>query len=94
MAGSPPTQHCLCSFLTTTADQDIAGRKYTALLFGLTNATSSLMGSASVYATGALLDAGYSWSAVFQLVVLAYVLGFFAFVTLASGERQYADDEG
>lgn len=68
--------------------QDIAGR-YAPLLFGFTNALSSLVGSASVYATGALLDAGYSWSLVFQLVAVTYLLGAAGFVALGSGERQF-----
>lgn len=68
--------------------QDIAGR-YASLLFGFTNALSSLVGSASVYATGLMLDAGYSWSVVFQLVAATYLVGGVAFVTLGSGERQF-----
>ena len=70
------------------ADQDIAGR-YAPVLFGVTNALSSLMGSASVYATGALLDGGYSWATVFQLVAATYLVGTTAFVLMASGERQF-----
>jgi hypothetical protein len=59
------------------------------VLFGVTNALSSLMGSASVYATGALLDSGYSWGFVFQLVAATYLIGTTAFVLGASGERQF-----
>lgn len=68
--------------------QDIAGR-YAPLLFGFTNALSSLVGSASVYATGVLLDEGYGWGLVFQLVAAAYLVGAVGFVALGSGERQF-----
>lgn len=68
--------------------QDIAGR-YASLLFGFTNALSSLVGSASVAATGLLLDAGYGWSAVWQVVAVAYLVGAVGFVSLASGKRQF-----
>lgn len=68
--------------------QDIAGPRYAPVLFGFTNALSSLVGSASVYATGALLDAGYSWGAVFQLVAALWVLGAAGYLVLGSGERQ------
>ncbi|KAI8462854.1 MAG: major facilitator superfamily domain-containing protein [Monoraphidium minutum] len=69
--------------------QDIAGPRYAPVLFGCTNALSSLVGSASVYATGAMLDAGYSWGAVFQLVALLYLLGAAGYLALGSGERQF-----
>ena len=68
--------------------QDIAGR-YASLLFGITNALSSLVGSASVAATGLLLDAGYDWGVVWEIVAVAYLLGAAGFVALASGERQF-----
>lgn len=68
--------------------QDIAGR-YAPILFGFTNALSSLVGSASVYATGWMLDAGWSWSAVFQVVAVAYLAGAAGYLVYGSGERQF-----
>jgi hypothetical protein len=69
--------------------QDIAGDRYAPVLFGVTNALSSLVGSASVYATGVLLDAGNSWSAVWTLVAGMYVFGTAGYLLLGSGERQF-----
>lgn len=68
--------------------QDISSR-YASVLFGITNAASSLMGTFSVFATGLILDATHSWSLVFEGVAVIYLLGGIAFVTLASAEQQF-----
>lgn len=68
--------------------QDISSR-YAAVLFGVTNALSSLAGTCSVYATGVILDSTHSWALVFQLVAGCYLAGAVAFVALASAEPQF-----
>lgn len=68
--------------------QDISSR-YAAVLFGITNALSSLMGTCSVYATGLILEASGSWQLVFELVAVFYLAGAAAFVAWASAEQQF-----
>eukprot|EP00878_Enallax_costatus_P018366 GHUV01019333.1.p1 GENE.GHUV01019333.1~~GHUV01019333.1.p1 ORF type:complete len:130 (+),score=27.71 GHUV01019333.1:597-986(+) len=68
--------------------QDISSR-YASVLFGITNALSSLMGTFSVYATGLILDATNSWSLVFEGVAVVYLLGAVGFLALASSEQQF-----
>jgi ACS family sodium-dependent inorganic phosphate cotransporter len=69
--------------------QDIASARWAPLLFGVTNALSSLVGSASVYATGGLLDAGYGWGAVYTGLACTYLAGAVGYAALGSGERQF-----
>lgn len=59
------------------------------MLFGITNALSSLMGTFSVYATGLILEATDSWQLVFELVAVFYLFGAAAFVAWASAEQQF-----
>jgi hypothetical protein len=59
------------------------------VLFGITNALSSLMGTCSVYATGLILESTHSWSLVFQLVAGFYLAGAVAFLAWASAEQQF-----
>jgi nitrate/nitrite transporter NarK len=73
---------------THAAAQDISSR-YAAVLFGITNALSSLMGTFSVYATGLILEATGSWQLVFELVAVFYLAGAAAFVAWASAEQQF-----
>eukprot|EP00879_Flechtneria_rotunda_P005881 GHRR01006187.1.p2 GENE.GHRR01006187.1~~GHRR01006187.1.p2 ORF type:complete len:161 (-),score=47.95 GHRR01006187.1:987-1469(-) len=68
--------------------QDISNR-YAAILFGITNALSSLMGTFSVYATGVILEETGSWSLVFELVAAFYLVGAAFFIALASAEQQF-----
>jgi hypothetical protein len=68
--------------------QDISSR-YAAVLFGITNALSSLMGTCSVYATGLILESTESWSLVFQLVAAFYLVGAVGFLAWASAEQQF-----
>lgn len=68
--------------------QDISSR-YAAVLFGITNALSSLMGTFSVYATGLILESTESWSLVFQLVAAFYLVGAVGFLAWASAEQQF-----
>jgi nitrate/nitrite transporter NarK len=68
--------------------QDIS-RRYAAVLFGITNAMSSLSGTCSVYATGLILEATSSWALVFELVSLFYLAGAISFVLFSSSEQQF-----
>jgi len=68
--------------------QDISSR-YAAVLFGITNALSSLMGTFSVYATGVILERTGSWALVFELVAACYVVGALGYVSWASAEQQF-----
>lgn len=68
--------------------QDISSR-YAAVLFGITNALSSLMGTCSVYATGLILESTGSWSLVFELVAAFYLVGAVGFLAWASAEQQF-----
>lgn len=68
--------------------QDIAS-KYAAVLFGTTNALSSLLGSAAVYTTGRVLDESHSWSAVFDGVAACYIAGAVVYLNFASAEQQF-----
>jgi ACS family sodium-dependent inorganic phosphate cotransporter len=68
--------------------QDISSR-YAPVLFGITNALSSLMGTCSVYATGVILDATSSWALVFNVVAGFYLLGALSFLSWGSGEQQF-----
>jgi ACS family sodium-dependent inorganic phosphate cotransporter len=65
--------------------QDISTR-YAGLIFGLTNACSSLAGSVSVYITGAVLDHTHNWGLVFGMVSFCNVCSLIAFVLLATSE--------
>lgn len=68
--------------------QDISS-KYAAVLFGITNALSSLMGTFSVYATGLILDSTDSWALVFELVAGFYLVGAVGYLSWASAEQQF-----
>jgi nitrate/nitrite transporter NarK len=68
--------------------QDLTTR-YTGILFGVTNAASSLSGTCSTYATGQILDATHSWSLVFQVVAMVYVVSAASYATWASTDNQF-----
>lgn len=80
--------HSLAAAAAAFRMQDISSR-YAAVLFGITNALSSLMGTCSVYATGLILESTESWSLVFQLVAAFYLLGAVGFLAWASAEQQF-----
>lgn len=86
---TPQYTSCVCRLLwLLLLLQDISSR-YAAVLFGITNALSSLMGTCSVYATGLILESTESWSLVFQLVAGFYLLGAVGFLAWASAEQQF-----
>ena len=68
--------------------QDLTAR-YTGILFGLTNAASSLTGTGSTYATGAVLDATGSWSIVFEMVAIVYIASAALYAVWASADNQF-----
>ena len=65
--------------------QDIC-TQYAGLIFGLTNACSSLAGSVSVYMTGVVLDQTHNWGLVFGMVSFCNMCSLVAFVLLATSE--------
>ena len=67
--------------------QDIA-TKYASLLFGITNACSSVSGTVAVYATGEVLEATKSWNAVWQVVATIYVVGNVVYLGFAKAEKK------
>lgn len=71
--------------LTSACTQDIAGR-YASVLFGVTNAGASLMGSVAVALVGVVLDATGSWSAVFQAVAAVNLASAALYLTCATSE--------
>jgi MFS transporter, ACS family, solute carrier family 17 (sodium-dependent inorganic phosphate cotransporter), other len=68
--------------------QDLTAR-YTGILFGITNSASSLTGTFSTFATGKALDATHSWSLVFEVVALVYVLSGLVYAAWASADNQF-----
>ncbi|HVN91877.1 MAG TPA: ACS family MFS transporter [Candidatus Binataceae bacterium] len=66
---------------------DIAPR-YAGILMGLSNTFATLPGIIGVAATGFILEATGSFSAVFYLIAMVYAVGALAYVAMASGERQ------
>jgi ACS family sodium-dependent inorganic phosphate cotransporter len=65
--------------------QDIC-TKYAGVLFGLTNACSSLAGSLSIYATGLVLDWTHSWGRVFGGVMACNLVSLVVFLALGTSE--------
>lgn len=66
--------------------QDIA-TKYTALLFGITNACSSVSGTVAVYATGEILERTHDWNLVWTLSAGLLLAGNLAYVALGRNEK-------
>ncbi|GIL70600.1 hypothetical protein Vretimale_3718 [Volvox reticuliferus] len=68
--------------------QDIATR-LASVLFGTTNASASLAGSAFVYAVGVILDRTQSWARVFELIASCCLTSAAIFVVFATSEPQF-----
>ena len=66
---------------------DIAPR-YAGILMGLSNTFATLPGIIGVAATGFILEATGSFSAVFYLIAIVYAIGLVGYVTLASGDHK------
>lgn len=69
--------------------QDLS-RKYSGMLFGLSNGLASIAGSASIYATGLILSNNNNdWSLIFQLAAGFYILGCLIYLAWASSEEEF-----
>lgn len=70
-----------------------AGFRYTGILFGITNASSSFAGTLSTYTTGRILDATESWAAVFVIIAAVYTASAGVYLAWASADNQFDDLE-
>ena len=69
--------------------QDLS-KKYSGMLFGLSNGLASIAGSASIYATGLILtNSNNDWSLIFQLAAGFYIVGCLAYIKWASCEEEF-----
>lgn len=66
--------------------QDLA-TKYASLLFGITNACSSIAGTVAVYATGEVLESTKSWNTVWEFVAATYFIGNLFYLGFARAEK-------
>lgn len=66
---------------------DVAPR-YAGILMGLSNTAATVPGIIGVAATGFILEATNSFSAVFYLTTIVYAIGALCYVAMASGERK------
>jgi nitrate/nitrite transporter NarK len=73
--------------------QDLTTR-YTGILFGITNASSSLSGTFSTYATGRILDSTNSWAAVFVIIAAVYTASAGVYLAWASADNQFDEQSG
>lgn len=81
-------RHCTRAPLTPRA-----GCRYTGILFGITNASSSFAGTLSTYTTGRILDATESWAAVFVIIAAVYTASAGVYLAWASADNQFDDLE-
>ena len=68
--------------------QDIASRT-APLLFGITNASSSIAGTTAVYLTGVWRDTGHTWGDIWGAIAVVYVVGAVVYLAGGSGKRQF-----
>eukprot|EP00892_Ulva_mutabilis_P002002 jgi/Ulvmu1/11802/UM080_0013.1 len=69
--------------------QDLTGR-YAGILFGFTNAASSIAGTFSTYATGRVLYAtNGNWSSVFVIIAAVYSASSLLYLLWASSDNQF-----
>jgi ACS family sodium-dependent inorganic phosphate cotransporter len=69
--------------------QDLS-KKYSGMLFGLSNGLASIAGSASIYGTGLILNSSNNdWSLIFQLAAGFYIAGCLAYIKWASCEEEF-----
>jgi len=69
--------------------QDLS-KKYSGMLFGLSNGLASIAGSVSIYATGLILtNSNNDWSLIFQLAASFYIAGCLAYIKWASCEEEF-----
>ena len=63
--------------------------KYAGVLMGLSNTAGTIPGIIGVYVSGMILGLTGSWTLVFQLAALVYLLGLVFYLMFASGERLF-----
>lgn len=69
--------------------QDLTSR-YAGILFGFTNAASSISGTLSTYATGQILFATHgNWSSVFVTIAAVYSASTLIYLRWASADNQF-----
>jgi len=66
---------------------DVAPR-YAGILMGISNTAATVPGIIGVAATGFILDATNSFSAVFYLTTIIYAVGAICYIAMASGDRK------
>lgn len=69
--------------------QDLS-RKWAGMLFGLSNGIASIAGSASIYATGLVLNKSHNdWGLIFEAAAIFYILGAVVYMKFASCEEEF-----
>ena len=63
--------------------------KYAGVLMGLSNTAGTIPGIIGVYVSGMILGLTGSWTMVFQLAALVFLLGLVFYLVFASGERLF-----
>ena len=66
---------------------DVAPR-YAGILMGISNTSATVPGIIGVAATGFILQATNSFSAVFYLTTIVYAVGAICYIAMASGDRK------
>eukprot|EP00887_Chlorella_sp_A99_P003196 scaffold9.g3196.t1 len=83
----------LCGFSSSgygSNHQDIT-KRYSGILYGLTNALASVGASASVYATGLVLNSTHDWGLIFECAAAVHLVGALVYLRWASAEDQGFD---
>ena len=69
--------------------QDLS-KKFSGILFGLSNGLASIAGSASIYSTGLILrQSDNDWSLIFALAAGFYIIGCLIYITWASSDEEF-----
>jgi len=81
----------LCGFSAAGYGSNHAdiSKKWAGVIFGLSNGLASIAGSASIYATGRVLNATHDWGLIFKGAAACYLLGAGVYMVWASSEEQF-----
>jgi len=72
-----------------TNHQDLS-KKWAGMLFGLSNGLASIAGSASIYATGLILQhSNNDWNFIFESAAVIYLIGAVLYIKFASCEEEF-----
>jgi ACS family sodium-dependent inorganic phosphate cotransporter len=72
-----------------TNHQDLS-KKWAGMLFGLSNGLASIAGSASIYATGLILqNSNNDWNFIFESAAVIYLIGAVLYIKFASCEEEF-----